>query len=444
MTINIGSVGDKGENRAITQFAESELFRADFFHEGRIHAGWDIVVQLLDRDTHKSVSDIFYIQAKNYSMDISNEFVILDGAIEVWHLKRWELIPNPTLVVAYNNKEDWNPKESGYWIWYNEIINQIEKRNPNWKHRKDNSKVRVKFPISNKLSPDGLNIIHQGVLNHYTNLRRKLKTKETSPIKPMVQDFTYNFREVAEYPGVIINSFFIDIFKQILSEYRVHEIISKICTELKYSESKHQHLEFSMFPKRLSIPHNDIQKNSIAWIVHTFGSSIAYGELDAVFDLILNSDLIEKKNDIDFSRESIISIFDSLNFKPTYILISNDLFVEWTDIFPDRVIFEEKQIFMKFEDEMIPIIFVINDLSYKKVLLIKQDSIESVVKYAEDTIPIINFQNDIPIGPRGEKIDIRVRSNGENNIEFAFRTVRSLNLVKPDNILILEFKEINN
>jgi len=154
-------------------------------------------------------------------------------------------------------------------------------------------------------------------------------------------------------------------------------------------------------------------------------------------------DLIKKKKDIDFSRESIISIFDSLNFKPTYILISNDLFVEWTDIFFDRVIFEEKQIFMKFEDEKIPIIFVINDLSYKKVFLIKQDSIESVVKYAEDTNPIINFQNDIPIGPRGEKIDIRVRSNGENNIEFAFRTVRSLNIVEPDNILVLEFKKIN-
>lgn len=443
MTLNIGSVGDKGENRAITQFAESELFRADFFPETRIHAGWDIVVQLLDRDTQKPISDFFYIQAKNYSMDISNEFVILDGAIKVWQLKRWELVPNPTLIVAYNNNEDWNPKESGYWIWYNEIINQIEKRDPNWKDRKANLKVRVKFPVSNKLSSDGLNIIHQGVLNHYTNLRRKLKTKETSSIEPMVQDFTYNFREVAEYPEVIINSFFIDIFKQILSEYRGHEIISKICTELKYSESNHQHLEFSMFPRRLSIPHNDIQKNSIAWIVHTFGSSIAYGELDAVFDLILNSDLVEKKNDIDFSRKSIISNFNSLNFKPAYILISYDLFIDWKDIFPDRMIFEEKQIFMKFEDEKIPIIFTINELSYKKVLLIKQDSIESVVKYAEDTNPIINFQNDIPIGPRGEKIDIRVRSNGENNIEFAFRTVRSLNLVEPDNILILGFKEIN-
>ena len=31
MTLNMGSVGDKGENRAITQFAESEIFRADFF-----------------------------------------------------------------------------------------------------------------------------------------------------------------------------------------------------------------------------------------------------------------------------------------------------------------------------------------------------------------------------------------------------------------------------
>ena len=150
---------------------------------------------------------------------------------------------------------------------------------------------------------------------------------------------------------------------------------------------------------------------------------------------------MKKKNDLDFSRESIISVFKSLDFKPTYILASNDLFVKWMEFFSDRMFFGEKQIFMKFENEEIPIIFVINELSNRKVLFIKKNSIESIVKYAEDTNPIINFQNDIPIGPREEKLDIRIRSEG-GNIEFVFRTVRSFNLVEPSGMLLIDFSEI--
>ncbi len=442
MRTNVGSVGDQGENWAITQFTDSKLFRADRFSEERIHVGCDIKAKLLDRDTGKELYDILYIQVKNYTMNISNGYAILDNAVNVWHLKQWEHIPIPTLVVAYDRNERWNKQDSGYWIWYTNIINQIETRDPKWRDRSDDSKVRVKIPVSNRLSYDGINHIYRAVLNHYIQLNKNIKINETAPIGPIVQNLTYNSKKTIELSEGIINPFFIDIFQQILSEYHGHEIISKICKEIKYSESNHHHLEFFMYPKRLSIPYYEILKNSTALIIHTFASSIAYGELNTVFDLILNSNSIEIKSDIYFSRESIIPVFESLDFKPSYILISSDLFVEWMEFFSDRLFFEEKQTLMKFEDEEIPVIFVINDLSSGKVLFMKQDSIESIVKYSEDTTPIINFQSDIPIGPRRNKIDIRVRSDGEN-IEFVFRTVRSFSLVEPKNIFLLDFSKIS-
>lgn len=287
------------------------------------------------------------------------------------------------------------------------------------------------------MTPNEFIHIYQTVRNYHIQSK---KLRETAPLEPAVQDFTSFETEAMERSEGKINSFIVDALEQVLSEYRGHEIISNVCKEIRYQKSEHGDLEFLMFPQRLSIPYSDVLKNS-SWFIHGFGSSIANGEANAVFDLISNSNLIEKKSDLDFSRETIISVFEDLIFNPTYVLISNDLFVEWMKIFYDRTFFTEKQIVFKFEDEDIPITFVTNELSFKKVLLIKRGSIESIVKYAEDTPPIINFKNDIPIGPRGSKLDMRIKSDSEN-IEFVFRTVRSLNLIDPMNILLLDFSKI--
>ena len=441
MSGNLGSIGDQGENWAKTQFTDSNIFRVDNFSEEKIHTGWDIKAKLLDRDTGAELYDILFIQVKNYTLSFSNGDAILDNAIKVWHLRQWESTQSPTLIIAYDRNENWNPNESGYWIWHYQIINQIKKRDSNWRKKRDKSTVRVRIPVANKLTPEGLNLIYKTVSNHYSQLRQKIATEEQASLEPQVQNIINNSGNIIEYPEGIVNAFVVDIFRQILSEYNGNELISKVCDEIRFSETNHKNLEFIMWSKRLSIPYNAILKNSTAWIIHTFGSSIVYGELNTAFELILNSSSVEKKNDLDFSRESIISVFKSLDFKPTYILASNDLFVKWMEFFSDRMFFGEKQIFMKFENEEIPIIFVINELSNRKVLFIKKNSIESIVKYAEDTNPIINFQNDIPIGPREEKLDIRIRSEG-GNIEFVFRTVRSFNLVEPSGMLLIDFSEI--
>ncbi len=430
MRANTDLEGAKGEAWAISQFLDSNLFKVASFPQ-TIYTGWDIVAQLLDCDTRKELHDIFFIQAKNYTMKISNGYAILDEAIKVWHLKRWEELLYPTLIIAYNKNPD-----SGYWIWHYEIINQIRAKNPNWRNGNNDSKITVRIPISNKLMPNEFIHIYQTVRNYHIQSK---KLRETAPLEPAVQDFTSFETEAMERSGGKINSFIVDTLEQVLSEYRGHEIISNVCKEIKYQKSEHRDLEFLMFPQRLSIPYNDVLKNS-SWSIHGFGSSIANGEANAVFDLISNSNLIEKKSDLDFSRETIISVFEGLIFNPTYVLISNDLFVEWMEIFYDRTFFTEKQIVFKFEDEDIPITFVTNELSFKKVLLIKRGSIESIVKCAEDTPPIINFKNDIPIGPRGSKLDMRIKSDSEN-IEFVFRTVRSLNLIDPMNILLLDFSK---
>lgn len=438
MKKEIAVAGDQGENWANTQFTDSKLFRVDRISEERIHMGWDLMAKLLDRDTGKELHDIFFIQAKNYTMDISKGNAILDSAIKVWHLKQWEHIQSLTLVIAYNRNETWNPAESGYWIWHDEIIRQIEKDDPNWRERKDESYIRIKIPISNKLSCAGLEYIYQKVVRFFIQTKQK-SINEKSPLKEAAIDIV-DFSEGAfEFPEKLINDLVIDVFKQILLEYQVHEIISKVCNETEYQQSKHQHLDYSMFPKMLSIPYNEVLKPSSQWLVHTFGSSIAWGEVNALFELITNSESIEKKYDLDLTREAIISLIKSLIFNPTYMLISNDLFVEWMELFRDRIFFEEKCTIMKFEDKEIPVVFVINELAYRKVLFINQESIETIVKYARDTTPIKNFENDIPIGPRGGKLDIRIRSN-DNKVEFVFRTVRSFSLVNPNKILLLDFE----
>lgn len=125
MRANTDLEGAKGEAWAISQFLNSNLFKVASFPQ-TIYTGWDIVAQLLDCDTQKELHDIFFIQAKNYTMKISNGYAILDEAIKVWHLKRWEELLYPTLIIAYNKNPD-----SGYWIWHYEIINQIRAKNPN-------------------------------------------------------------------------------------------------------------------------------------------------------------------------------------------------------------------------------------------------------------------------------------------------------------------------
>lgn len=441
MKKELAIAGDQGENWANTQFTDSKLFRVDRISEERIHMGWDLMAKLLDLDTGKELRDIFFIQAKNYTMELSKEHAILDNAIKVRHLKQWEHLPSLTLVVAYNRNDVWNPKESGYWIWHDEIIRQIEARESNWRDREDNSTLRIKIPVSNKLSFPGLESIHQRVTRFFLQLKQN-PIKEIAQLTPDVWNVPIS-KEVMDHPEGLFNDLIVSIFKQILSEYQKHEIISRVCEELEYRHSDHQNLDFSMFPKVLSIPYSNILKPSSEWIVHTFGSSIAWGEVNAFFEIVINSDSIEKKYDLDFNRETIISVINSLNFNPTYMLVSNELFVKWMELFRDRIFFEEKCTIMKFEDKVIPIVFVINELAYGKVLIVNQGSIETIVKYAEDTTFIKNFENDIPIGPRKEKVDIRVRSNGEN-IEFVFRTVRSFNIIEKRNILLLDFSKVSN
>lgn len=437
MKKDIAIAGDQGENWANTQFTDSKLFRVDRFPEERIHMGWDLTAKLLDRDTGKELHDIFSIQAKNYTMKISKGHAILNKAIQVWHLKQWEHLPIMTLVVAYNRDEIWNPKESGYWIWHDEIIRQIEARESNWRDRKDNSTFRIKIPVSNKLSFPRLASIHQTVTIFFLQLKQN-SIKEKAQLTPDVWNATIS-KEVIDHPEGLFNDLIVSIFKQILSEYKKHEIISNVCKELEYRHSDHQNLDFSMFPRFISILYDDILKPSSEWIVHTIGSSIAWGEVNALFKIVINSDSI-KRYDLDFNRETIISVINSLNFNPTYMLVSNELFVKWMELFYDRIFFDGKCTRMKFENKEIPIFFVINELARGKVLILNQESIETIVKYAEDTTFIKNFENDVPIGNRKEKVDIRVRSNG-GNIEFVFRTVRAFNIIEKRNILLLDFSK---
>jgi len=439
MKKDIAIAGDQGENWANTQFTDSKLFRVDRVSEERIHMGWDLRAKLLDRDTGKELRDIFYIQAKNYTMKISKGHAILDNAIKAWHLKQWEHLQDLTLVVAYNREEAWNPKESGYWIWHDEIIRQIETRESNWRDREDTSTFRIKIPVSNKLSLSDFASIHQRVTIFFLQLKQN-SIKEKDQLSPDVWNATIS-NEVIDHPEGLFNDLIVSIFKQILSEYQKHEIISKVCKEQEYRHSDRQNLDFSMYPKVLSIPYNDIQKPSSEWIVQTFGSSIAWGEVNALFEIVINSDSIDRY-DLDFSRETIISVIDSLNFNPTYMLVSNELFIKWMELFRDRIFFEENFTIMKFDNRVIPVVFVINELAYGKVLIVNQESIETIVKYAEDTTFIKNFENEVPIGPRKEKVDIRVRSNG-GNIEFVFRTVRAFNIIENRNILLLDFCEVS-
>lgn len=359
MKKELAIAGDQGENWANKQFTDSELFRVDRIPEERIHMGWDLMAKLKDLDTGKELRDIFFIQAKNYTMEISKEHAILDNAIKVWHLKQWEHLQSLTLVVAYNRKED-----SGYWIWHDEIIRQIDARESNWRDRKDKSTLRIKIPISNKLSFPGFASIHQRVTRFFLQFKQN-PIKEIAQLTPDVWVAPIS-KEVMDHPEGLFNDLIVSIFKQILSEYQKHEIISKVCKELEYRHSDHQNSDFSMFPKVLSIPYNNILKPSSEWIVHTFGSSIAWGEVNALFEIAINSGSIEKKYDLDFNRETIISVINTLTFNPTYMLVSNELFVKWMELFRDHMFFEKKCTIMKFENKVIPIVFVINELAYGK------------------------------------------------------------------------------